>query len=634
MQKVKAVVVPLLIIIGLSLSFFYSASWMTLCAGLALFLFGMQCLEEGLKQLAGGKLEVLLAKSTETKFKSFLFGAGGTSVLQSTTLMSLLTVAFLSTGLLHFSSSIAILMGINLGTVPGMWLLAAAGQNFSLSALALPLLVFGVLAGFTGSKGKAAGRIVLGIAFIFLGIENIKDGFNELGDAIDLTSISETGWLGSLLFVGIGILLTAVLQSSHATMILILAALATKQIDIVQGMAAAIGGNVGSSVTTAIMGWLGGNRSGQRLVLAHVIFNFTTGLVCFALLAPMAWLCIWIMSLLGLGENALLQLALFQTFFNLFGVLLFWPIQDMLVRFLEKIRPDKEEPKVLIEPEVVNQAASSAESVISMPEPIHARYLDKAALSSVDTAMRAIVMELKHLGRLSLEVICHALYQPVEQLTGPRIDEALLNARPSPSQGMDAQILYQQYVKSVYADILDFMSRINIDFDIDDDHQRFWVTCQIAALQLVDAVKDAKHLQKNLGHYLRDGEDVIRNEYLELRSHLMWVLRQIRELGVEQNMPEEMWLSRLEWVDSEAAKFDTQFRSELFGDVREQKISSLQASSLMNDVGYCSRIIQGLRNVMKLGFDQESFLRGTPAAVSAKVPEKTPQQAVDASISQ
>lgn len=628
MQKVKAVVLPLIILVGLSLSFFYSTSWMTLCAGLALFLFGMQCLEEGLKQLAGGKLEILLAKSTETKFKSFLFGAGGTSVLQSTTLMSLLTVAFLSTGLLHFSSSIAILIGINLGTVPGMWLLAAAGQNFSLSVLALPLLVFGVLAGFTGSKGKAAGRIVLGIAFIFLGIENIKNGFNELGDAIDLTSVSETGWLGSLLFVGIGILLTAVLQSSHATMILILAALATNQIDLTQGMAAAIGGNLGSSVTTAIMGWLGGNRSGQKLVLAHVIFNLITGIACFALLAPLAWLCVWLMSLVGLGENTLLQLALFQTFFGIIGFILFWPAQDMLVRVLERIRPNKEEPAVLIEPEVASQAAESAESVVAMPEPIHARYLDKAALSSVDTAMRAIVMELKHLGRLSLEVICHALYQPVEQLTNPNIDDAILHARPN-AQGVDAQILYQQYIKSVYADILDFMSRVNIDFEIDEDHQRFWVTCQIAALQLVDAVKDAKHLQKNLGHYLREGEAVIHNEYIELRSHLMWVLRQIRELGVSEDMPEDMWLSRLEWVDSEAANFDAKFRADLFTDVREQKISSMQASSLMNDLGYCSRIIQGLRNVMKLGFDQESFLRGTPASLTAKASDKTVQQEID-----
>lgn len=103
----------------LSVSFWFSASWLQLCAGLALFLFGMQCLEEGLKQLAGSKLDTWLERSTATRGKSFLFGMGGTMLLQSTTLMSLLTIAFISTGLIQLAGGIAILLGINLGTSAG-----------------------------------------------------------------------------------------------------------------------------------------------------------------------------------------------------------------------------------------------------------------------------------------------------------------------------------------------------------------------------------------------------------------------------------------------------------------------------------------------------------------------------------
>lgn len=185
MGKLKSFFLPVLALAILAGSFWYSAGWLQLCAGLALFLFGMQCLEEGLKQLAGGRLEQLLERSTATPFKGFLFGVGGTMVLQSTTLMSLLTIAFISTGLIQLAGGISILLGINLGTSGGIWLLAAAGQNFSLSPLALPLLVFGVLAGFNGPNSKAAGRIVLGIAFIFLGIDEIKGGFNAFGSSID-----------------------------------------------------------------------------------------------------------------------------------------------------------------------------------------------------------------------------------------------------------------------------------------------------------------------------------------------------------------------------------------------------------------------------------------------------------------
>lgn len=157
MGKLKSFLLPVLALAILASSFWYSAGWLQLCAGLALFLFGMQCLEEGLKQLAGGRLEQLLERSTATPFKGFLFGVGGTMVLQSTTLMSLLTIAFISTGLIQLAGGISILLGINLGTSGGIWLLAAAGQNFSLSPLALPLLVFGVLAGFNGQIAKPLG---------------------------------------------------------------------------------------------------------------------------------------------------------------------------------------------------------------------------------------------------------------------------------------------------------------------------------------------------------------------------------------------------------------------------------------------------------------------------------------------
>ncbi len=139
---------------ALAWSFWYSAGWLVLCAGLALFLFGMQSLEQGLKSLAGGKLEQWLSKSTATPFKGLLFGTAATFVLQSSTLVSLLTIAFLSTGLISLAGSIAVLFGANLGATSGIWLLALAGQNISMAKLAMPLLVFGVLLGFRATKAK------------------------------------------------------------------------------------------------------------------------------------------------------------------------------------------------------------------------------------------------------------------------------------------------------------------------------------------------------------------------------------------------------------------------------------------------------------------------------------------------
>jgi phosphate:Na+ symporter len=604
MPKMKLLVLPALALVILSVSFWYSDGWLQLCAGLALFLFGMQCLEEGLKDLAGGRLEQMMEKSTATRFKGLMFGVGGTMILQSTTLMSLLTIAFISTGLIHLAGGISILLGINLGTSGGIWLLAAAGQNFSLSPLALPLLVFGVLAGFSSPKGKAAGRIVLGVAFIFLGIDQIKNGFGEFGSFLDLAGQVDNSFVFQLYFVAAGLVLTAVLQSSHATLMLVLAALAAGQIELWQGMAIAIGGNLGSSVTTAIVGWLGGNRSGQRLALVHVLFNLIAGGITLLLLDPLRWLSQNLMWLLGAGENTLLQLAMFQTLFNLIGVLLFWPFQAQLEKGLRRFLPDRKEPAVLIaDPQTGPRSTLEHRE---LPES-HARYLDESALASADTASRAVVQELQHLGRLSLEVICHALYQPVEQLIGREVDEARLNARPADNEGLDIEELYQRHIKVVYSELLGFISRL--DTPVGDGRQQFWMTCQMVALQLVDAVKDAKALQKNLGRYLRDEKSVAQAHYLELRRHLLWVLRQVREVSVRA-LPDDVRLNRLNWVDSHAEKFDDDFRHHIFSDVRGARLNNRQASSLMHDLGYASRITHNFRNVLQLGLtDGDELLR-------------------------
>ncbi|MCY1266185.1 Na/Pi-cotransporter II-related protein [compost metagenome] len=591
----------LLAAISMAAAFWYSAGLLQLGAGLGLFLFGMQCLEEGLRDLAGSRLESVLERSTSTRGKSLLFGLLGTMLLQSSTLVSLLTIAFISAGLIGLASGIAILFGANLGATSGIWLLALAGQNLSLSPLALPLLVFGVLLGFNGEKSKAAGRIILGIAFIFLGIDQIKDGFQSFGHALDMTAHQAEGILGALLFVAIGTLVTVVLQSSHATLMLTLAALAGGQLEVAQSLAIAIGSNVGSSVTTAFVGSLGGNRSGQRLALAHVLFNVLTAVTAFVLLQPLTWLVQWLTGQVGLGDNGMIQLALFHTLFNAMGVLLFWPWQGTLAKLLTRWLPEAEEPQVLItEMELAPQQQAPAER-------IHARYLSERALDSADAAACAVLRELQHLRRLSIEVICHALYLPVDQLTQPRPDEALLRAAPE-RHSLDAETLYQRHIKGVYSDLLSFMGRF--DMALDDRHQRFWMTCQVVALQLVDAVKDAKHLQKNLGYWLQAEPSAMRDAYVELRRHLLVALREVRALGTLDiaSLPEGAWAARLELFDQQASQFDAEFRNRLFAAVRRHELDGLQTSSLMNDLGYVSRIIQSLRNVLQLGVGEALFL--------------------------
>lgn len=580
---------------ALAVSFWFSPMWTQLAGGLALFLFGMQCLDDGLHLLAGSELERILGKATDRTWKSLGFGVLATVLVQSSSLVSLLTIAFLSTGLIGLAAGLCIIFGANLGTTSGVWLLALAGQSGSLGSLALPLAVFGILLGFNGPRAKGAGRVLLGICFLFLGIDLMKSGFGAVSGGLDLARIQVDGLLGALLFAAAGLLLTAVVQSSHASLMLTLTALAGGQIGLEQAFALAIGANVGSTVT-AVLGSLGGNRAGKRLALGHVLFNFATGLVALLLIVPLTALTVTLAGWLGFGAYAVFELALFHTLFNGLGLLLFLPWYRTLARWLERRLPDLAEPHVLI------AEVSNGHAVPAPPPQTRARYLDASALSSADAAVQAVAHELQHLARLSLEVICHALYLPVDQLRSAQVDEALLQASAqSAGHALDAEQLYQRHIKGVYADLLSYMGRLEVTLDA--AHNRAWMASQLVALQLVDAVKDAKHLQKNLGRLLLDGEPEVRAAYAELRRHLLWVLREMRAISLLE-LPAEALKARLEFFDNQAAAFDGAFRERLFAAVREQRLDGLRASSLMNDLGYASRIGQSLRNVLLLGLGE------------------------------
>lgn len=582
----------LLAFAALAWSFWFSAGWLVLCAGLAMFLFGMQNLEQGLKSLAGGQLEHWLSKSTATPFKGLLFGTAATFVLQSSTLVSLLTIAFLSTGLISLAGSISVLFGANLGATSGIWLLALAGQNISMATLAMPLLVFGVLLGFSGDKGKAIGRFLLGISLIFLGIDEIKEGFASFGD-LRLDRYSAEGMQGALLFIGVGTLITVVLQSSHATLMLTLAALGSGQLELSQALSIAIGSNVGSAVSTGVMGMIGSARSGQRLAVAHVVFNCTTAVLAFLLLAPMTWLVLLLTGWMGMGENKLIQLAMFHTLFNVMGVLVFWPLQQQLARALERWLPDPQEPTVLI-------ATDDVQQVVQITR---ARYLQPASLQTVESASSAVSKELQHMGRLALEVVAHALYAPPNMRDALEREDADLRNRLQ-QQAINADVLYKTHIKGVYADLLEFMG--SMAQPLDSAQQDFWQHSQVAAFQLVDAVKDAHRLQRNMHKFLQEpGDSAVRSSYLELRLHMLQTLSDMRVLS-QSDVPEEQWVLELQALDESVAAFDAQFRKHLFASIRGGLLDSLIVSSLMNDLGFAQTIIQGLRQVLLLGEGHEA----------------------------
>ncbi|WP_338025818.1 Na/Pi symporter [Conchiformibius steedae] len=578
--KILKPLIILAILAALGASFWYSEAWLKLCYGLALFLFGMQCIEEGLHSAAGGTLEKLMAKSTATPAKGLLFGIGATFILQSSTLVSLLTIAFLSTGMITLAGGLAIIFGTNLGATSGIWLLALAGQSISLSPAAVPMLVFGILAGFFNNKAKAIGRVLVGISLIFLGIDAIKNGFQAIGGQIDFTTIQVSGVAEILIFCGIGLVLTLVLQSSHATLILTLAALAGGQINMEQGFAIAMGSNVGTSASTAVVGMLGSERSGQRLALAHLIFNSVTALLSLLLWLPLTKLVAVVANATGMSN--LLQLALFHTLFNVFGLAVFWRLQGRLADKLQQWLPEPAQRSGLL-PE--------------SSEAVRPRFLNDNMLRAGDTALRAVSQEIRHLSDLSLEVVCHALYVPASSLD----DYCGSGVLPAPQMPLETNVqsFYEWQIKPLYSDILDFTSKIDID---DNESRRHKLTtAHLAAFQMVENVKESKHLQKNLQRFLQTPNDAAYADYLALRQHLVATLCRFHHAGaLHAHTP--AWQEHLDGMSRHAESLES-LRDQVLDKLRHNQIDGLQASSLMNDINYARRINAGLLEVLHSAAD-------------------------------
>ena len=301
----------LLLVLGVVL--YFNPNFKTIAAGVAILLIGMFMLEEGFKVFTKGPLQNILKRATDKLYKSITAGAVVTALIQSSSLVSVITISFISAGLISLSGGLGLIFGANIGTTATAWLVAGFGLKIKISALAMPMLVFGVVFSFQKSLTlKGVGNVLAGLGFFFLGIHFMKEGFDVFKNYIDLSQYAISGYLGVLIYTALGIVITTILQSSSATLALILTALAAGQIEYENALALAIGANVGTTIT-AVLGALGSNSAGKRLAMAHFIFNITTGLVAIAIIFPLARLVNNLSVIFNISStNFTLKLAIFS----------------------------------------------------------------------------------------------------------------------------------------------------------------------------------------------------------------------------------------------------------------------------------------------------------------------------------
>ncbi|WP_114416821.1 Na/Pi cotransporter family protein [Marinospirillum perlucidum] len=556
-----------LVLLVLAYALWASADFMEIAAGVALFMFGMLCLEEGFKTFTGGTLESLLRKSTDRLWKSLSFGVVSTTAMQSSSLVSLITVSFVSAEMITLAAGIGIIMGANIGTTTGAWLIAGLGLKVDIAAYAMPGLIFGMLLIMQKSKTlKGFGNLLLGFAFLFLGIHYMKEGFDAFQGNFDLSAYALPGLMGLLVYTLVGMLITVIMQSSHASLLIIITALSAGQVTYENALALAIGANLGSTITI-ILGALASNLGGKRLAASHVLFNVLTAAVAIVFIGQIAWLVDQGGFLLGIREDDyLLKLALFHTLFNVMGVLLLAPFVQPLSRLLiARITFQKQ----------------SAETPL---------YLYPEALETPETAVNAVRKEVRHLFDNAFGLLAHGVSMKRSVVKSEEsLSEAVKYTRKI--FPVDVDDVYEDKIKSLHSDIVDFIAKAQAEESTQKATEELYVLRQ-ASRKLVEAVKGMKHLHKNLSRYGLSTNPAVRERYDLIRLQLARLLRDLHRL-LEADSNDVTTLS-LDALRVSLEKSSRQLIDELDEMIRHRRLVARVATSIMNDESYVSDISTNL----------------------------------------
>ena len=303
--------------------------------GIGLFLLGMQLMTEGLKIAAGNTLRTILERSTSTPLRGILSGALITSLVQSSGAVTVATIGFVNAGLMDLMQAITIVYGSNIGHTMIGWLVSLIDFQGAVKLVALPLIGLGMLLRLNrgNRRYEALGETLAGFGVFFTGIDLLRATFAGAGLGMPLTLMGG-GILSHLAFLTIGLLLTVIMQSSSATMVITLTAAAGGLIPLDSGASMVIGANIGSTSTAALAA-LGATPNAKRVAAAHVIFNLATGTVALILLPFLLQALLDFPEILHLPANASILLALFHTSVNILGVCLIWPFTRLLVKQLK-----------------------------------------------------------------------------------------------------------------------------------------------------------------------------------------------------------------------------------------------------------------------------------------------------------
>ncbi len=551
-------------------------------AGVAVFIIGMQFMEDGFKFFSGGILEKLIANSTNTNSKAIFLGITATAILQSSSLIAIIVISFLSAKIISLAGALGVVFGSAVGTTATTWIVSTLGVKINIAAFALPMVIFGVIFRFYKDRNfQGVGNILLGLGFVFLGIGYMKDGFEDLKQGINLAQFAIDGYFGIIIYTIVGAIATVIIQSSSATMALTVTALVTGQIVYINAMAIAVGANIGTA-TTAALGAIVSNANSKRMAVGLFIFKGITAVITLASLYLMIDFVDYISKYLGIkSDDWAMKLAVFHTLFNLVGLIVFSFFIPKLVIFLKKLFVEEKE------------------SYITKP-----KFLDMEVVAVPFAALKATRKETIHLYDNASEVLSHAIMLHRHRYLGKKdIDKIVKESSDIIDLNIDE--FYESRIKSLYSDIIDYSTYFISE--LDDEKKLYLNDLRNACRDIAESVKNTKELQKNVRKYISSNNSYIKDEYNFIREAIAKTINTINEM---KNSKDDIdVLSKSELLKEYLKGLDVIATRRIDILIREKRIDKKMATSLLNDSYHANLIISRLISVSKVLWIQDLTIK-------------------------
>ena len=327
-----------------------------LIGALGFFIFGMKVMSDGIQKVAGSKMRSILSKMTSNRFLGITTGFLITALLQSSSATTVMIVSFVNAGLLSLVESIGVIMGANIGTTITAWLISILGFKVKISSIALPIIAIGFPMMFASKTNiRSWAEVFIGFALLFMGLDELKNSVPDLKQNHEFLSLlanyADMGYLSTIIFIGVGTILTLVVQSSSAAMALTLVMCYEGYIPFELAAAMVLGENIGTTITANLAAMVG-NVHAKRSARAHFIFNIF-GVIWMIIAFPFfikmiddyMSLNMQLSPLNVVGESVAIPigLSIFHTTFNIINVLLLVGFVPLISRIVIKMQPSKGE---------------------------------------------------------------------------------------------------------------------------------------------------------------------------------------------------------------------------------------------------------------------------------------------------